>query len=196
MKKTIAFFDFDGTITTSDTMLELIKFHFGKKSFYTGLTFIAPVVVAMKAGMISRQKAKERLLTYFFKGMEINLFNSICKDFSEKKLPEILRKEAMDKIEFYKKENIEVVVVTASASNWVTRFCEENQLPLIASELEVVNNKLTGKLNGINCNAAEKVNRIKQKYDLQTFAEVHCYGDSSGDRELLQIATHPFFRKF
>lgn len=177
-------------------MLELIKFHFGKTAYYKGLMFIAPIVVAMKSRMISRQKAKEKLLTYFFKGMDIDVFNKICQNFSQNKLPSLLRKEALNKIDVYKKKNTAVVVVTASASNWVKYFCEEYNLPLIASELEVINNKLTGKLKGNNCNESEKVNRIKQLYNLEDYAEIHCYGDSSGDRAMLSIATHPFFKKF
>lgn len=195
-KKNIAFFDFDGTITTEDTMLELIKFHFGKKAFYSGMIFISPTLIAMKAGILSRQKAKEKLLSYFFKGMKIEEFQNICKDFSEKKLPSLLREEALDKIEYYKKQNIEVVVVTASAVNWVKYFCEKNQLPLIASELEVVDGKLTGKLKGTNCNESEKVNRIRALYALEDFSEIHCYGDSKGDQAMLAIATHPFYKKF
>lgn len=195
-KQNIAFFDFDGTITTADTMLELIKFHFGKKAFYSGMLLISPALILMKVRILSRQKAKEILLSQFFEGMRIEDFQNICKNFSEEKLPSLLRKEAIDKIENYKNKNVEVVVVTASAVDWVKYFCEKNQLSLIASELEVAEGKLTGKLKGINCNESEKVNRINALYSLKDFSEIHCYGDSKGDQAMLAIATHPFYKKF
>lgn len=192
----IAFFDFDGTITTADTMLELIKFHFGKYTFYSGMIALGYSLIGLKLKFISRQQAKEKLLTYFFGGMQASAFDEICKLFSEARVPQLIRQDAISKIEKLKTENAEIVVVTASASAWVKYWCEQNNLPYLASELEIQDGKITGKLKGLNCNEAEKVNRIKQSYRLQDFSEIECYGDSSGDKPMLAIATHPFYKKF
>ncbi len=194
--KKIAFFDFDGTITTADTMLELIKFHFGASRFYSGLLMISPSLIGLKLGMISRQKAKEKLLTHFFRGMAISTFENICKSFSASTLHQLIRKPAVDKINQLKNEKATIVVVTASASDWVKYWCAEKSLPYFATELEIADGKLTGKLAGLNCNEEEKVNRIKSSYSLDDYDVIESYGDSSGDRAMLAIATHPYYRKF
>jgi phosphatidylglycerophosphatase C len=64
----IAFFDFDGTITTKDTLAELLKFQKGKFKYYVGLVFLSPALILYKLGLISNHRAKEILLEFFFKG--------------------------------------------------------------------------------------------------------------------------------
>jgi phosphatidylglycerophosphatase C len=46
VKRRIAFFDFDGTITTKDTLLEIIKFQKGTLRFYTGFLLCSPYIAA------------------------------------------------------------------------------------------------------------------------------------------------------
>lgn len=194
MKKTIAFFDFDGTVTTKDTMLELIKFHFGIYKFIRGMICILPWIAAMKTKFISHQSAKEKLLSYFFKGMSEEKFIQICSEFTKKKLPGLIRESAIQKIEEYQKNKIPVVVVTASAEHWVTEWCNNLNVACIASQMEVINGRLTGKLIGNNCNYEEKVVRIKNNYSLKNYDEIHSYGDSPGDTKMLQQATHAFYK--
>lgn len=47
----IAVFDFDGTVTTKDTLLEFIKFVRGPVSFYAGFLRYAPQLLAYKSGI-------------------------------------------------------------------------------------------------------------------------------------------------
>ena len=64
--KSIAFFDFDGTITTRDTFPEIIKFQKDKRSFYMGFILNAPLLVGYKLGIIPNDIAKQKILKYFF----------------------------------------------------------------------------------------------------------------------------------
>ena len=66
--KKIAFFDFDGTITTHDTLLEFIRFCKGSAGLYAGFLCKSPWIVAHKAKIISNQSAKEQVLRFFFRG--------------------------------------------------------------------------------------------------------------------------------
>ena len=175
-------------------MLELIKFHFGIFQFYKGMLSVSPWIAGMKAKMVSHQLAKEKLLSHFFKGIPEIDFIKICNDFTKEKLPGLIRKSALQKIEQYQKNNVPVVVVTASAENWVKIWCDSINAVCIASKLEVIDGRLTGKLEGKNCNYEEKVQRIKVKYNLENFNNIFCYGDSAGDRAMLEIATEGFYR--
>lgn len=196
MYKSIAFFDFDGTITTKDTMLEFIKFYKGKISFFKGMIFLLPWMIAMKLKLISKTTAKEKLLRYFFASEDITEFNKACKTFIKNKLPELIRMSALKKIEDHKKNGDEVVVVSAAISNWMEEWCIANNLKSISSRIEVVNQKVTGKLNGANCNDQEKVNRILKEYDLNSYKEIFCYGDTRGDKPMLRLATHAYYKRF
>ena len=65
----IAVFDFDGTVTTKDTLLEFIKFVRGPVSFYAGFLRYAPQLLAYKLGLYPNWKVKQQIFSHFFKGM-------------------------------------------------------------------------------------------------------------------------------
>lgn len=197
MKRSIAFFDFDGTITRKDTMLEFIRFVHGSGKLYTGMVKVSPWLIAMKTGFVSAHRAKEKLLSLFFTGMHLDTFNAHAKRFAQTVLPALLRPSALREMEMHMKQGTTVAVVSASAENWVKDFCDEYGILCIATRLELDNEKrLTGKLSGINCNGMEKVSRIKCEFDPADYEIIYAYGDSSGDKEMLALANHPHYRYF
>lgn len=196
MSKGIAFFDFDGTITTHDTMLELVKFYKGKRQYYYGMVQLLPSLIAMKLQFVSNTHVKEKFLTHFFKDMSVADFQHICDAFVNEKLPSLIRSRALKTIQQLQKDNIKIVVVSASADNWIKGWCDMHHIACIGSCLEVINGKLTGKLNGANCHHQEKVRRIKEQYTLSDFDTIYCYGDTKGDMPMLQLATHAYYKPF
>ena len=81
MDKTLVLFDFDGTITTHDTMFELVKFYHGKNKFYQGMLVLLPRLLLFKAGLVQNQAMKEAFMTYFWKGTDNAEFERACKSF-------------------------------------------------------------------------------------------------------------------
>ena len=196
MKKEIAFFDFDGTITKKDTLLEFIKFSKGNFRFYVGFILNLPYLVAFKLGIISNQSAKEKILRFFFHGMRAAVFKQHCEAFSKQVLPKLIRPKALEEIQKLKQNNIIVVVVSASPENWIEQWSQNLHLELIASRLEVNEGKVTGKILGKNCHGNEKVSRIRELYDLSHYRIVAAYGDSSGDKPMLQLASKSYYKPF
>lgn len=177
-------------------MLELIRFHCGTGRFYAGFLFLSPWMVMMKAGIISNQSAKERMLRYFFGGMPIERFNSICTAFARQVLPGLVRPQALTAIRELQSGGTEVVLVSASAENWLKSWCDNMSIKLIATILEVKDGKLTGNLSGRNCHGVEKVERIRLKYTLGDYHEISCYGDTGGDRPMLSLGHKSFYKPF
>lgn len=196
MTKSIAFFDFDGTITTRDTMLELIRFKKGSYQYYKGMAFLSPLLAGVKAGLVDAQQGKERLMGHFWGGTEIADFHALCEEFCENKLPRILRPGALQKISEYKDQGMEVVVVSASAAQWVEPWTKKMKLSLISSKLKEDGLRISGKLEGLNCNGDQKVIRIREAYNLENYNSIYCFGDTKGDLPMLALATHPFFKPF
>jgi phosphatidylglycerophosphatase C len=190
----IAFFDFDGTITTKDTMFQFIRFAKGNFIFYVGLLFLLPVLIAFKIGIISNWRAKEILFSFYFKGMEVDHVLMLGQKFAETVIPRIIRREALQTIELHKKAGARIVVVTSSFSLWIKPWCDLHQLDLIATEYQSNRGKLSGSIQGKNCHGAEKVRRIKQEFDLDSFQEVYAYGDSSADINMLNLAHFKYMR--
>ena len=196
VKNAIAFFDFDGTITCKDTLFEIVRFQKGNFNLYLGLIRLSPWLVAMKLGLITNAAAKEKMLTHFFNDTRLEDFQKKCDQFIEKALRRLIRRNALEEIKRHLQNDVTVVVVTASAENWVEGWCKKMNLHCIATRLEVKDDKITGKINGKNCNGIEKVNRIKADFDLSRFDTIFAYGDTKGDKEMLSLATFPFYKPF
>ncbi|MBS1600332.1 MAG: haloacid dehalogenase-like hydrolase [Bacteroidetes bacterium] len=196
MKKRIAFFDFDGTITTKDTLLEIIKFQKGAAFFYIGFILYAPILIAFKLKIVSNSWAKQQILKFFFGNNQLQDFQTGCDLFVDQVLPKLIRPKAIKEISKLQQLNADVVIVSASAGNWIKKWTDQLGVQLISTILEYKNQKVTGRFEGKNCHGIEKVNRIKAIYDLAQYDEVYCYGDTSGDKPMLSIANISFFKPF
>jgi len=190
----IAFFDFDGTITSKDTMFQFIRFSKGKLKYIIGLLVLSPVLISYQLGLLSNWKAKERLFTYYFKGMSEEAILIWGQKFAEQVIPKLLRPEAIREIEFHQQSGTKMVIVTASFSIWLKHWCTLNHFELIATECEVKKGRLTGLIKGKNCHGAEKVWRIKEKYNLSQFEQIYAYGDSKADLEMLNLADFKYLK--
>lgn len=195
-RQALALFDFDGTITTKDTLLEFIVFAKGSAAFYRGLTVLSPVLFLFKSGILPNWKAKELMLSYFFKGDSFEEFERKCLEFAQRVAPGLLRPGAMEKINQHRERGDRVVIVSASPENWVKKWAVQHGLECLATKLEVAEGKITGRFDGKNCHGPEKVERIKCHLDLSGYAEIHAYGDSSGDRPMLELATASYYKPF
>lgn len=196
VKKSIAFFDFDGTITTKDTLLEFIRFSKGNFKFFVGFLLNVPYLVAYKMKIISNQTAKEKILGFFFKNTPVDKFSELCSSFSKNILPKLIRSKALEEIRKLEGQGFLIVVVSASPQNWIQSWAGETGVELIASCLEVKEEKLTGKLLGRNCHGEEKVRRISEKHIIANYDTIYAYGDTSGDLPMLKLATSAFYRPF
>ena len=192
MRKVYAF-DFDGTLTTRDTLLEFIRYACGTKAFVLGFLGHAHLLVLMKLHLYPNWKAKQRIFSYFFKGIDLKAFNSLCQHFADDNR-HLLRPEGIQTLQQAKAEGAEVLIVSASIDNWVQPFFPDANV--LGTKIEVVNGSLTGRFLTKNCYGQEKVNRILALYPDRNTYHLIAYGDSRGDKELLSFADEPHFKPF
>jgi HAD superfamily hydrolase (TIGR01490 family) len=194
--RTLALFDFDGTITHKDSLFAFIRFVKGRSRFFWGMVRLLPMLIANKIGLISNDKAKEKMLAYYFKGMNYAEFKRLGEKFCTEKLPEILKRAALDKINWHRSKHHRVIVVSASVEEWIRPWTESMHIELLCTEMEVNDNRLTGKFSTPNCNGEEKVKRIKELVELEDYSIIYAYGDTKGDEAMLGIATKPLYQHF
>jgi len=192
----IAFFDFDGTITTKDSLVEFIQFAVGKPKYYAGLILLSPMLLRYTLKLIPNHIAKERLIAYYFKGCKSKDFELISQKYSQTKLNDIIRPLALEKILWHQSKGHKVVIVSASIRHWLAPWCEKYDIDLISTELEISNHILTGKFSTKNCYGLEKVKRIEAQYKLKDFASIYAYGDSAGDKDLLDLSDYSHYKPF
>jgi phosphatidylglycerophosphatase C len=192
----IALFDFDGTITNEDSLIAFIRYAKGDLSYLMGIILLSPMLVLFKLKIIPNYKAKAWMISYFFKGMPFETFRDFATKFSLEHIDGILRPKAMEKIAWHKAQGDDVVVVSASMRCWLQPWCESQGLAVISTELEVEENKLTGRFRTKNCHGAEKERRVKEVYQLNDYDHIYGYGDSSGDKALLALADKRYYKPF
>ena len=192
----IAFFDFDGTITEADSTARFIRYLVGDSKFYIGIFLLLPFMFLYILNLISNNSIKQILITYFFKGKNINEFKKHAEYFSLNMLEPLIRKKALKEIEWHKENGHDIVIVSASIDLWLRPWCIKNDVALISSMLEVNDNLITGKTRNRNCYGLEKVARIKELYNLSEYSYIYSYGNSRGDYEMLKIANESHYKPF
>ena len=184
MKQLFAF-DFDGTLTTRDTLIAFIHYACGTPRFLLGFLLHVPLLVLMKLRLYSNGKAKQRLFSWFFRGMPIEIFDALCQSFALSHR-HLLRPETVRLLQQALSEGSEVLVVSASIDNWVQPFFPT--VTVLGTQIEVIDGRLTGRFLTPNCYGQEKVRRILALHPVRSSYRLTAYGDSRGDRELLAFA--------
>ncbi len=196
MKRALSLFDLDGTITNRDTLWEIIRFQKGNRVFIPGLILLSPVLAAYKLGLISNTAAKQSVLRLFFAGIPEPDFQAGCDAFQAERLPSLIRGEASRAIREALDRGDRVIVVSASAGNWVSGWCRQTGVECIATVLESIGGRMTGRILGKNCSGTEKVTRIREAVRLEDYDPVYAYGDSPSDQPMLSLATKAFYKPF
>lgn len=188
-RKTIAVFDFDGTITRHDSFARFVKATSGTPRFYRGIFLQMPRLVAYKLGILSNSRAKEALFGTYFRGMTATRFAEAGTRF----IPEIermLRDDTMQSLIRHRDAGHTIYIVSASMPQWIEPWARNYGIAkVIGTEPETgADGRLTGRFSTPNCYGAEKVKRFLDVEPDRASYRLVVYGDSRGDREMLAEA--------
>lgn len=191
----IVAFDFDGTLTKKDSFIEFIKFSRGKTIFYLSLPYIVVVWSLSKLKLITTHKAKEKIFTFFFKGISKIEFDNLCDDFICQ-INNILRDDSKSIIKDHLIKKRKVLIISASIENWIQPWATAIGIDsVLATQIEINSNgELTGRFSSLNCNKEEKVNRLLQVFPNIKEFHLTVYGDTQGDKALMKIADKVFYK--
>lgn len=194
MKKVYAF-DFDGTLTKRDTFIRIIVYARGWWRLIGGLLLFSPILVMMKLRLYPNWKAKQQVFSFFFKGMSIDAFDELCRNFAHDS-QKLLRKKGVRTLSEAVAEGSDVVIVSASIINWVEPFfCDYGgAVKVEGTKIDVRNDIVTGKFLTKNCYGEEKVKRISRRYPNRKSYYLIAFGDSKGDRRMLDYADEAYYR--
>lgn len=189
--KRYALFDFDGTITTKDTLFDFIRFTYGKIGLVKCLLKNAWNLTLYAVKLRSNERAKEILLATMIKGTGIAVFQGLCERYSMERVPQIIKEKTKETIEKHRSANETLLIVSASPENWIRPWAMKNGFTeVIATKLEEKDGVLTGKFASHNCYGEEKVNRLMHFFTDRKQVYITAYGDSSGDKPMLNYANH------
>lgn len=189
----IAAFDFDGTLTVSDTLMAFIRFTHGRCRLILGLLRYSPWLLLMKCGLYPNWKVKEKVFAHFYKGTSYRQFKKWGSEFADV-AGTMLNRKGVERLQQHLAEGHTVCVVTASIEEWVRPVCVRLGVgTVIATRIEVSRDGiLTGRFLSPNCYGKQKVTRLLEIYPQRQSYTLYAYGDSRGDDELLAFADKSF----
>lgn len=195
-----AAFDFDGTLTRRDTLLDFLAHAFGRGRLLMELLRIAPSLVLMKLGLVDNGGTKRRLLSRYLRGRSVDEVRRLAERYCADRYDALMRPDTLAALERHKADGDTVVIVTASLSVWVGPFARRLGVDrLIATEADVSpDGTFTGGFATPNCHGPEKVRRLAEAFPSlapgrkrPSHPYLEAYGDSAGDRDLLALADTP-----
>ena len=102
----------------------------------------------------------------------------------------------MNMIKLHLEKGHRVVLVSASLEPYLKPWTDKIGIELLGSRIAISDGVLTGSFAGKNCYGKEKERRIKKAYSLEEYDFVYAYGDSRGDKEMLELASEAHYRLF
>ena len=194
MKKLYCF-DFDGTLTYSDTMFLYLKFYNPSKFRIQFIKHI-PLFILLKLNLLEAEKVKKSFIYSILKGEKKEKIEKKSQLFFDQYYPEIFRGNALDFIKNIDYSQTDCYIVSASLDIWVKPFVEKFKMNLLATQAEFKDDIFTGNFVGNNCNGVEKVNRIKAEITDKKYDKIIAFGDTFGDQPMLAWADEGQFKFF
>lgn len=197
-KNVIAAFDFDGTLTYRDSFLQFLLYTFGWRHVIWNVIPILPKLFGYLLGIVSRKGAKEALISQFLQGRTEQSARQLGIAFAREQLPSQIRPEALQRLLWHQNAGHTCIIVSASLDIWLVPWAEENGIERVLSSRLAVNEEgcITGKLLGKNCRRQEKVKRIEEEFGPLGQYTLYAYGDTKGDKEMLESADYSYYRIF
>ncbi len=190
----VAAFDFDGTLAPGDAVWGFLSH---RRGLWASCALAVAAAPSIAAGWLLRQRtgAKEALLCAAFAGVREAALAAQAEEFARSRLLRRLHPAGLATVNAHRKAGHRVVIVSASPEVLLRPVAGALQVDLVATRLHAADGVLTGKLDGDNCWGPEKLRRLED-HVAAPFELIAAYGDSRGDRELLDAARTAFFRRF
>jgi phosphatidylglycerophosphatase C len=198
--RTVAAFDFDGTLTSGGSVLPFLVSLRGPWPVLRAVAALSPKLLrSALVGGSAADDAKQQLFTRLLGGLPIELVNDRSVTFAERHLARHLRQDARLRLQWHQRQGHHVVIVSASPECYVRHAGELLGVDgVLATRLAVGGGGLlTGGYEGKNCRGAEKYARLVVHLRAHGLLgggddqpELWAYGNSRGDLRLLRAADH------
>ena len=196
-------FDFDGTITTRDTFALFLRYYAGTSRWLVNIIRLLPTFIRYKSGLIDRHAVKKAVIHRFFAGKSAKDVNLRATQFAKDIIPALIRPAAqrrLDALLAHPDCGAEsLYICSASIGPYLRAWAGSSGIHtnhVMATELAVNEDRITGELKGYNVWGENKVRRIFDQFAPHSVEIVEAYGDTRGDQEMLHAAKASFFQPF
>ena len=192
----IVAFDFDGTITVSDSFRGFLRWQAGSTGYWLGFLRLIPAAVAYLFHR-DRGRLKGAMVHVYLRGTPRETLERQADDYAALAAPRLLRPDAVKEWNRRKADGCRMVIVTASPDLLVWPFARALGADLLLGTRLTFDaqDRVAGALTGANCRGPEKVRRLRETFG-EEMELLAAYGDTSGDTEMIAMAQEGFMRRF
>jgi HAD superfamily hydrolase (TIGR01490 family) len=188
----LVFFDFDGTLTTRDTVWPLGVFLArSRRLAYPRIAAVLLWMVFLKLRVLSNHEFKQKFCRLLLKGESARGLEKRLQIFANGYLEGLLNRGVVDTLRRHQLNGDDVYLVSSNFSFLLLSLSERWNIGVIATNLEVKEGVFTGRIDGVTCDGKEKLARVLELFDVDAVRAATAYGDSRGDRELLAFVKTP-----
>jgi len=186
-------FDFDGTITSKDTLRLFLTRVRGPVDLASAFLRHAPQLGLALRGGPARDRAKKLICMDVLGGLGRDRVEAAADETARVVRASLIRSDTEARIRWHQAEGHRVIVVSASFEAYVAPVAASLGIDeVIATRWEVDpgSDTLTGRLDGLNVRGQAKVTLLE--HHLGGPCELaYAYGNSAGDTAMLSRAEHP-----
>lgn len=192
----IVAFDFDGTLTVRDSFTTFLQWRAPGARYAVGHLRLIPAALAYLFHR-DRGRIKAAAVREFLRGVPRETLEAEARAFAEEHGRRLLRPDAVAAWRRWRAQGAQLVIVTASPDLVVAPFARALGADLLIGTRLAFDpaGRVKGMFETPNCRGPEKVVRLRAQFGDEVRLKA-AYGDTSGDREMLQIAETPGYRVF
>ncbi|MFL6698472.1 MAG: HAD-IB family hydrolase [Vitreoscilla sp.] len=195
-RRVVAVFDFDGTISERDTLVPFLVLAFGRARVAATFAALAGTGLAWLVRRTPIDEFKRRVLRRLVAGASAQRLGALGPVHARALAPR-LRPGALERIAWHRAQGHRLVLVSSTLDVYLAHVGAQLGFDdVLCSRLESRGGLFSGELEGADCTGPEKLRRLRGLLGELDEHELHVYGDSEGDRDLLAAADHPHFRPF
>lgn len=192
--RTLALFDFDGTLTTVGTFPKFCRYVVSYPRLVLGGLLISPWLIGYQLGLVSDRRICAILAKPTFLGQSRDRIDALGAAFARTEIPRVLSLQAIERMRSHSAQGHHVVVASASLGAYLRPWCAAMGVDVICAELACKGARLTGGFADGDCGGEDKVRHIRGRLDLSSYDVIYAFGDSDDDRGMLALAHHAYLR--
>jgi HAD superfamily hydrolase (TIGR01490 family) len=192
--KYAAFFDLDHTILKINSGESFLR-----RAYKNGLLSDRKLLhayclaILYKCNLADPSAIIEKLNGWLAKA-PVKSIESLCNEIVEKDLIPAIRPEIIHEIKMHKSQGADLVILSSVIAPVCARMANYLEMnSVICSEMEIVDQRYTGRPVGEFCFRNEKLNRMNQYLHFNNYTHEHTfyYADSIDDLPVLKSVGHP-----
>jgi HAD superfamily hydrolase (TIGR01490 family) len=189
----IAIFDLDGTLIRGQSQLYLIKYLYKRRLI--GVFDLMVIVGWFFGYRLNLFKNPRTIFNYAFriiKGKDENEIKILMDNFYKDVLRDALRGDVVNRLKQHNKNKDEICLLTNAIKPIARAVADDLGIRnVIATEIEVIGSKYTGKIKGDIIYGKNKAEALKKNFAAKELLNSFIYADHYSDIEMLKLAGHP-----